>query len=314
MPSYPNRYSSYSGGRGGGGGFTLSFPPFRGAVRTLVLTNVAVFFLVLLGNIASSGFQDWVYVHFGLVPVLTIFSGWIWQLITYGFLHMGIGHIFANMFMLWMFGSTIEGTWGRQRFLQFYFFCLVGAALTTIGVGYLGFLVTKSQFASSGAVTPFWFSLAQLLKVPTVGASGGVYGVLIAFGILYGDQEIFMFPLPFRIKAKYMVAALILLVLASALQPASGGVANFAHLGGLFCGWLYVKFGPRGALNLSVSERYFGLRNAYYRWKRRRAARKFEVYMRQHNRDEYFDEYGNYRDPKTGKSKGNGEHRGPWVQ
>ena len=196
MPPYPNRYSSY----GGGGNFTLSFPPFRGAVRALVLINVAVFFLMLFGNIAAPGFQHLIFAVFGLIPGM-VTHGWVWQLVTYGFLHAGIGHIFSNMLMLWMFGSTLEGSWGRDRFLQFYLFCVVAAALTTIGVGWVGLLAVKSQ-----AVSPFWDALGFLWQTPTVGASGGVYGVLIAFGMIFGDQEVFLFPLPFRIKAKYMIA------------------------------------------------------------------------------------------------------------
>jgi hypothetical protein len=114
-------------------------------------------------------------------------------------------------------------------------------------------------------------------------------------------------------KAKYMVAIIIFIALVGALQDA-GGVANIAHLGGLLFGFVYVKFLPRQGLRFLFSERYYSLRNSYYRWKRRRAARKFEVYMRKHNREDYFDEYGNYRDPTAkDKKKGDGESRGGWV-
>jgi membrane associated rhomboid family serine protease len=306
MPTYPNRRVR----GGGGGGFSLSFPPFVGAVRALVLTNVAVYFLVLFGNIAARGFEFTLDQIFGLTP-LKVMHGQLWQLVTYGFLHTGLGHLLVNMLMLWMFGSTLEGGWGRSRFLQLYFFAMVGAALTTIAIGYIGLAVADSQMAHGGMVSPFWISLANLVHSSTVGASGAVYGVLICFGIIYADQELFLFPLPFRIKAKYMIAILIVVVLASALQPGVSGVATFAHLGGLLFGWIFLRLAPkRGA---GISERYYGLRNAYYRWKRRRAARKFEVYMR--DRGRYFDEHGNYRDPAQSdpSNKGNGESRGPWV-
>jgi membrane associated rhomboid family serine protease len=302
MPAYPSRYS-----RGGGGGFTLAFPPFHGAVRALVLINIAAYFLILFGNIAARGFDSVLFGIFGFVPLAAFTHGWIWQFVTYGFLHQGLSHILVNMLMLWMFGSSLEGSWGRRKFLQLYFFCMIGAALTTGLVSYIGLQVARSQIVHAGSVSPFWASLADLLRTPTVGASGAVYGLLIAFGIIYADQELFLFPIPFRIKAKYMVAILIVIVLASALQPGSNGVANFAHLGGLFFGWLFVRIAPARGLNFNFSERYYATRNAYYRWKRRRAGRKFEVYMR--DRDQYFDEYGNYRDPK----KGDGEHRGPWM-
>jgi membrane associated rhomboid family serine protease len=301
MPAYPNRYT-----RGGGGGFSLAFPPFHGAVRALVLINAAVYFAVLFGNIAAHGFDRMVFDIFGFIPAAAL-HGWLWQFITYGFLHDGLSHILVNMLMLWMFGSTLEGGWGRRKFLQLYSFCLVGAALTTMALGYAGYEIYNSQIVHTGTANPFWASLAALIARPTVGASGAIYGVLIAFGIIYKDQELFLFPFPFRIKAKYMVAILVAVVFASALQPGVGGVATFAHLGGLLFGWLFVRLAPVRGFDFSISERYYAIRNSYYRWKRRRAGRKFQVYMR--NRGEYFDEHGNYRDPK----KGNGEHRGPWV-
>jgi hypothetical protein len=147
---------------------------------------------------------------------------------------------------------------------------------------------------------------------PTIGASGGVYGVLVAFGMLYGDREIFMFPLPFSIKAKYLVIIMVLLVILATFQPTQGGVANFAHLGGLLFGFLYIKFMPRRGMTFAASERYFNLRNSYYRWKRSRVAKKFEVYMSKHNRKVTFDEHGNYI-PTDDPDKKNGGSKSGWV-
>ncbi|HXY02270.1 MAG TPA: rhomboid family intramembrane serine protease, partial [Terriglobales bacterium] len=229
---------------------------------------------------------------FALIPD-RVLHGWIWQLVTYSFLHAGVMHVLINMLMLWMFGAQEEMDWGSKKFLEFYLFCIVGAALTTMVVAY----------SPIPGVSPL---------TATIGASGGVYGVLMAFGMLYGDQEIFMFPLPFMMKAKYMVAIMILLVILATFQPSQGGIANFAHLGGLLFGFLYVKFMPRRGLTYGASERYFNIRNAYYRWKRRRAARKFEVYMRQHNRTVSFDEHGNYIPPDE-MDKKNGGSKSGWV-
>jgi len=314
MPNFPNQRMR---GGGGGGGFSLSFPPFVGAVRTLVLVNVAVYFLMLFGNIVTHGFESGFDQIFGLSPS-AVLQGWLWQLFTYGFLHVGLSHLLVNMLMLWMFGSTLEASWGRTRFLQLYFFAMVGAAVTTILMGYLGRGIANSQMATGGLPSPFWISLAHLLNSSTVGASGAVYGVLICFGIIFANQELFLFPLPFRIKAKYMIAILVVVVLASALQPGSNGVANIAHLGGLFFGFVFLRLSPPASRSgsgkgKSMSESYYGLRNAYYRWKRRRAGRKFEVYMR--DRGRYFDEHGNFRDSEkhAPREKGNGEDRGPWV-
>jgi hypothetical protein len=149
-------------------------------------------------------------------------------------------------------------------------------------------------------------------RTETLGASGGVYGVLVAFGMLYGDREIFLFPLPFSMKAKYLVGIIVFLVVISTVQPTQGGVANFAHLGGLFFGFVYVKFLPKRGLGFGASEKYFSLRNSYYRWKRRRAARKFEVYMRDHDRTVTFDEHGNYIPPEDSDKKNGGDKSG-WV-
>jgi len=271
---------------------SLAFPPFPPIIKWLVGINVAIYLLSRAGQLGIADFMAIRNYWFGLIPVLVV-HGRIWQLVTYSFLHTGLWHVLFNMLMLWMFGAELETGWGGRRFLEFYFFCVVGAALVTIAFAYIGFLLAPQTI--------------------TVGASGGVFGILLAFGMIYGDREVFLFPLPFRIRAKYMVGILIFITLALALQGPSG-TANIAHLGGAFFGFLYVKFMPRYGVVDGASERYFGLRNAYYRWKRRRASRKFEVYMRKHDRKKYFDEYGNFRDPgEQPPEKGNGEHRGPWV-
>ena len=147
-----------------------------------------------------------------------------------------------------------------------------------------------------------------------IGASGGVFAILIGFGMLFGDNEIMMIPFPFLIKAKYFVGILIVVTLAFAMAG-GGNVAYVAHLGGLFFGWLYVRRGPKAALvNVGLSERYYGIRNSYYRWKRRRAAKKFEVYMSKHDRQVHFDEHGNYIPPDDDtQHKGNGGGKSGWV-
>jgi len=271
---------------------SLSFPPFTYWIKRIIIACVAVYFLqVILGALMPST-ESYLRLFGALIPE-RVLHGWIWQLVTYSFLHAGVMHVLINMLMLWMFGAQEEMDWGSKKFLEFYLFCIVGAALTTMVVAY----------SPIPGVSPL---------TATIGASGGVYGVLMAFGMLYGDQEIFMFPLPFMMKAKYMVGIMILLVILATFQPSQGGIANFAHLGGLFFGFIYVKFMPRKGLSYGASEKYFSFRNSYYRWKRRRAARKFEVYMRQHNRTVSFDEHGNYVPPDEGDKKNGGSKSG-WV-
>jgi hypothetical protein len=123
-----------------------------------------------------------------------------------------------------------------------------------------------------------------------------------------------MIPFPFLIKAKYFVLILIVVTVAFAISG-GGGTAYMAHLGGLFFGYLYVKFSPSRGMSgrFSLSEWYYGLNNSYYRWKRRKAAKKFEVYMRKHDRDVHFDEHGNYIPPDDDPRKGNGGSKSGWV-
>ncbi len=272
---------------------SMSFPPFTKGVKWLVIANGVIFLLLAL---MEHGMPQVVAMieALGYLRPMMVAHGWIWQLVTYSFFHLGLFHVLFNMLMLWMFGSQFEMDWGTNSFLEFYFFCVVGAALVTMAVSYGGLL----------GLTPL---------TATAGSSGGIFGVLVAFGVLYAEREVMLFPLPFMIKAKYFVIGLIFIAVYEALKG-PGGVANIAHLGGGVFGYVYIKFLRRHGFLGGVSERYFGMRNDYYRWKRRRAARKFEVYMRKHDRSQYFDEYGNYRDPKSQPpEKDDGENRGKWV-
>ncbi len=137
----------------------------------------------------------------------------IWQLISYGFLHGGIGHLFFNMFALYMFGLPIEQAWGTRRFVIYYFVCMVGAGL-----------VQLLTLAWTGSV------------VPTIGASGAVFGLLLAFGMMYPNQRIMLLIPPVPIKAKYFVVGYGLLTLFFGITGTAAGVAHFAHLGGMLFG------------------------------------------------------------------------------
>jgi membrane associated rhomboid family serine protease len=277
---------------------SLSLPPFTKAVKWLVLTNAAVYLLIELLKAFTPDLGYELIDLLSLIPQM-VTQGWIWQVVTYSFVHAGLFHLLFNMLALWMFGAQFESDWGRKRFLEFYFFCVVGAALVTIAVSY----------SHLGGVTPL---------TKTVGASGGIYGILMAFGMIYGDREIMLFPIPFTIRAKYFVGAIAFVALIGAIGAATPGrgeaVAYFAHLGGLLFGFLYVKFLPKRGLAFGASERYFSVRNSYYRWKRRRAARKFEVFMRKQNRplSGTFDEHGNYIPPDDVDKKNGGSKSG-WV-
>ena len=272
---------------------TLSLPPFTRAVTWLLGINTAIFLVMeLLPLLRLDVVAAYIGYHCALTPV-DVVHGQIWQLVTYSVLHAGVMHLVGNMIGLWMFGAAIESAWGTRRFLELYWLGVVGAALTTVALSYSHLLgdPTKS----------------------TIGASGGVFAILMAFGMLFGDNEIMLIPFPFTMKAKYFVGILIVVTLAFAMMG-GGQVAYVAHLGGLLFGWLYARRGPKKAMvNVGLSERYYGLRNSYYRWKRRRAAKKFEVYMSKHDRQVHFDEHGNYIPPDDDTRKGNGGGKSGWV-
>jgi membrane associated rhomboid family serine protease len=276
---------------------SFAFPPFTRTVKTLIGINVGVYFLMKI--MALSGQEEgliYIFRTFALIPSFVV-HGRIWQVFTYSFLHAGLFHVLFNMLSLWMFGSTLEQHWGRRQFLEFYFLSVAGGALTTIAIAYAG------------------HGLFGLLPdgPPTVGASAGVYGLLLAFGWFFGEQDVFMFPLPFSMKAKYMVGILIIIALAGALGDA-GGTANIAHLGGLLFAFLYLKFLPPRGFAFVFSEGFYGMRNSYHRWKRDRAKKKFQVYMRKHTSDprDYFDQYGNFRPPED-LDKKKDDSKGGWV-
>jgi len=186
-------------------------------------------------------------------------SLYVWQLFTYMFIHAGILHLLFNMLTLWMFGMSLETDWGTRRFLKYYFYCGLAAGVCVLVANLL-------------VHEPF---------VPTVGASGAIFGVLAAFGVCYPNQTVLMNFL-FPIKAKYLVLIYAGIELLLTLGP-NTGVSTVAHLGGMAFGYLYLKGRlPRFSLP--------DVTGAYRQWRLQRAKKKFQVYMRKH-----------------------GGGRGPWV-
>jgi len=284
------------------GTMSLSFPPVTRAIKLLLAINIGMYMLMLLLDKTGSGKASYdIATSLGLIPEQVVHHGWIWQLFTYSIIHGGFFHLFFNMLMLWMFGANLEIHFGPRQFLEFFFFGVLGGALTTVILAYTVGLSTNPIFN----IRP---------DVVTVGASGGIFAIYMACAMLFGEQQVYMFPFPFAIKMKYLVAILGFVALIGAIDDrVGGGTANIAHLGGLLFGYLYLKFVPRRGLTFAFSESYFGLRNSYHRWKRRKAAKKFEVYMRQHEKEpgKYFDEYGNFKPPEDAGKKDGG--KGGWV-
>ncbi|MBD3162695.1 MAG: rhomboid family intramembrane serine protease [Candidatus Eisenbacteria bacterium] len=200
---------SYYGG--GGGGFSLG-GSLSTMVRLLIAWNV-IFFLVQL-IVPRAGGLNWMLASLALIPN-QVWSGELWRLVTYMFLHGGWFHIGINMLILWMFGSELESLWGPRRFLKYYF-------VTGIGAG-----ITNAIFEPSS-------------PIPIVGASGAIYGLLLAFGMYFPERRILLYFL-FPIKAKYFVILMGAIEFFSSFTPGRDGVAHLAHLGGLVFGWLYLK-------------------------------------------------------------------------
>lgn len=230
--------------------FNWSFPT---GVKWLVISNVAVYIVYFFGSWARG---EPIFDSLLLMPAAVI-HGAVWQLFTYLFLHSlgSLWHIVFNMLALWMFGAPIEETWGTRRFLQYYFICGIGAGICVV-------------LANLAFGNPYQ-------KV--LGASGAIYGLLLAFGMLFPNQTVllsFLFP----IKAKYMVMIFGAIAFMSSFQTGST-VSNLAHLGGMIFGFVYMKtqFGRRRPASFD-----FDLERRWKEYKLQRARRKFKVYLKKH--------------------------------
>lgn len=201
MRSYAT--NSYSGSFGQGG--WRGMPP---AVKWLLIVNVGIYLVQLFTQRIMVGW-------FGLIPALVIQNFELWRLVTYMFLHGGMFHVLINMFILWMFGVTIEQTWGTKRFLFYYFMTgIAGGIFTTI-------------FQPSS-------------MVPTIGASGAIYGLLVAYAVMFPNQTMYIYFL-IPMKVKYAVILFVGLEFFGSLGSTPDGIGHLAHLGGAVVGFIYLK-------------------------------------------------------------------------
>ena len=190
------------------------------AVYNLLIANVVAYLATMLLNTNS------VYALFALFPTDSpLFH--IWQPVTYMFLHGDFSHLFFNMFALWMFGRGLEAEMGTKRFLVYYFVCGIGAALVQLGIAFIDINNYDTYQA-----------LYSYLLTPTVGASGAVFGLLLAFGMMHPNDIIMLLIPPIPIKAKWFVVIYGCIELFLIIINAQDGIAHFAHLGGMFFGWL----------------------------------------------------------------------------
>ena len=175
-------------------------------VKWLIIINLVIFFLLLAGYDLIS--------PLGLTPT-KVLKGYIFQLFTYMFLHSGFFHILFNMFALWMFGKEIEKIWGTGEFIKYYFLTGIGAGL-------------------------FTFVLSINSTIPTIGASGAIFGILMAYALMFPDNLIYVYFL-FPIKAKYLVIFFAIIELVASFRYTPDGIGHFAHLGGMVVGYIYLK-------------------------------------------------------------------------
>ena len=232
-------------------------------VKALIYANVGVFVVTLL----IPGLR---YGVFALTPESVLTRLMLWQPFTYLFLHgEGWTHILFNMLILWMFGVQLERIWGTRFFLRYYFVAGIGAAVVTIVVALLPFAFSDATYA-----------------LPTIGASGAIYGLLMAFALYYPETPILMFFL-FPVPAKYFVMILGAISFLSAPRV-GGGVAHITHLGGLLAGYLYLSrfrgssAGRQGLGRLGVIA---DIKYRYVKWKMGRLRKRFNVYSGGKNRD-----------------------------
>jgi membrane associated rhomboid family serine protease len=271
---------------------TTGFPRFSGAVRNLVLINTAVFIVLLLLMSFARDQAQWILAR-GLLSPEAIKHGWIWQFFTYGFLHVEPLNFLFSMLGIYFIGSAVEAQTGPKRFVELYLVSLVGAGL-------FGFVLSLTGVVAQGAA---------------VGSGPAANALLMVFYLLYRDARVMPMFIPIPIPIKYIV------MFTAAVEGAYLLLSNFSlfymvQLLGLGTGYLWYRFMWR-RLNIFgfFGDQAVSLQNSYHRWKRRRAGKKFQVYMKKHNQDakDYFDEYGNFRPPDDKDKKNGGSTGGGWV-
>jgi len=208
---FRNQWGPPSRGKGSLNPLNSDF--YSNAIRVLIAVNLVIFAMLWL--FASRQFEFSIFRIFGLVPRRVWQEGMVWQPVTYMFLHGGFWHVAINMFVLWMFGTEIEYRWGRLEFLKYYFITGVGSGIVTM-----------------------IFSLGS--TVPVVGASGAIYGILLAYGLMFPERYVYIYFL-FPIKVKYFVAIIGGLAFFSSLGTGGSNISHMTHLSGMIIGWLYIK-------------------------------------------------------------------------
>ena len=253
------------------GATPFAFPDFRGATRRLVLLNLFAYFALLLAKLVSPTGAGKLAGLFAFSPSFFL-HGALWQPFTYSLIHLGLIGTLFELLSLWFLAGFLENLHTSSWVTSLYAVSVLGTAAAATAI-----------YAASGTLG------LSLAEISLYGCFGGIFGLLVAIGALYGDVQFLLFFI-IGIKARYLVA--IYALVAIAMLFGEQKMYAFAQLGGALAGLLYIRLAPRRGFSFSLSEKLFALRNRYYRWKRRRAARKFEVYMRSQGRTIHVDGYG----------------------
>ena len=274
------------------GPINLALPAFRGFTRRLILVCLGSFFLFwMLASFAPAAWL-WTVAHLALSPA-TVLHGQVWQLLTYSIFPIGLLGEFFALLSVWFFGSALEDQLGSRWLREYFFITVTGGGLFASVLAYL----------SNGRV----FGLTSMQ--PTVSLWPFVMALLLAFAFFNADQEIMLF-FALRVKAKYLAAIYLLYYLGSTILGGDRFGALTAVCAAL-AGWLYLRFVPRRGYGFSASESWYSLRNAFYRNRRRNAAKKFEVYMRKQGRDVHFDANGKFVEDDRSKPRNPNDRR--WM-
>ena len=228
--------------------------------RNLLIINVLVYLLASVVQLGGKSLTDWGALHFFMASDFHLY-----QFITYQFLHGGFTHLFFNMFALWMFGCVIENVWGPKKFIFYYIFCGIGAGLCQEMVQYISFAADGLTSLDPAQVLNVngqrLMTVDQIMNLSsTIGASGAVYGILLAFGMTFPNERIFIFPLPIPIKAKWFVAIYAIIEFVSAMSSVGDGVAHMAHIGGMLFGFLLILYWrkrPNSYFNVDATRQFF---------------------------------------------------------
>jgi membrane associated rhomboid family serine protease len=221
--------SYYSYSNGGRGGLLGNLPT---AIKNIIVINVLVMLMTYLN-------EDFMYEKFALFYPTSPFFHW-WQPVTHMFMHGGFWHLFFNMYTLFIFGTVLERVWGTRKFLIFYFVTGLGAAAIHTGVEWIQ-MQNWIGAAAEGSIAA-QNSIHMLKMTPTVGASGAIYGVLMGYAMLYPDSVLTLIFPPISLKAKWFVLVFAAIELLTGVTGVGGGIAHFAHLGGLIFGYLLIWY------------------------------------------------------------------------